>query len=180
MASIDGICTVSTSDDGELCSGDCPFFATSRMMEHSCRFFDQDISADGKRLADCKDYFSDKMNRVPDQVTDAGKMVDDTVLVYKPPYQPEGEFTALAHSIGKLVDEKKRAYGNSFDQAGDFLFLLYPDGIPPKKYADALCLVRIFDKLKRIATDKDALGESPYADIAGYALLGLRRSKKTV
>lgn len=165
MPKIDGICTVSTSDDGELCSGDCPFFATSRMMEHSCRFFDQDISADGKRLADCKDYFSDKMNQ-PDHIAEAGKMV-------------EGEFTALAHSIGKLVEEKKRAYGNSFDQAGDFLFLLYPDGIPPKKYADALCLVRIFDKLKRIATDKDALGESPYADIAGYALLGLRRSKKS-
>lgn len=35
-----------------------------------------------------------------------------------------------------------------------------------------LITVRIFDKLKRIATDRDALGESPYRDIAGYGILG--------
>lgn len=35
-----------------------------------------------------------------------------------------------------------------------------------------LCLVRILDKMFRIATDKDALGESPYRDIAGYGILG--------
>lgn len=40
---------------------------------------------------------------------------------------------------------------------------------------DALCVVRILDKLFRIATDRDALGESPYVDIAGYALLGAAR-----
>lgn len=80
----------------------------------------------------------------------------------------------LATEIGNLVEEKNRAYGDSFAKTGDFLRLLYPNGIPPEKYGDALCIVRIFDKLKRIATDKDALGESPYRDIAGYALLGLR------
>jgi hypothetical protein len=83
-------------------------------------------------------------------------------------------FLDLATEIGKLVEEKNRAYGDSFAKTGDFLRLLYPNGIPPEKYGDALCIVRIFDKLKRIATDKDALGESPYRDIAGYALLGLR------
>ena len=31
----------------------------------------------------------------------------------------------------------------------------------------------MIDKLFRIATRKDAFGESPYRDIAGYALLGL-------
>jgi len=84
-----------------------------------------------------------------------------------------GKYTDLAEKIGKLVDEKNAAYGSSFDQAGDFLKLLYPDGIPVDSYTDMLCVVRIFDKLKRIATRKDAFGESPYGDIVGYGLLGL-------
>ncbi len=84
-----------------------------------------------------------------------------------------GKYTELAEKIGKLVDEKNAAYGSSFDQAGDFLKLLYPDGIPVDSYTDMLCVVRIFDKLKRIATRKDAFGESPYGDIVGYGLLGL-------
>ena len=36
-------------------------------------------------------------------------------------------------------------------------------------------VVRVLDKLFRIATDRDALGESPWRDIAGYGLLGARR-----
>lgn len=84
-----------------------------------------------------------------------------------------GKYKELAERIGNLVDDKNAAYGSSFDQAGDFLKLLYPDGIPVASYTDMLCVVRIFDKLKRIATRKDAFGESPYGDIVGYGLLGL-------
>ena len=86
-------------------------------------------------------------------------------------------FKELGERIGALVEEKNKAYGSSFDKAGEFLKLLYPDGIKPEQYTDMLCLVRIFDKQMRIATDKDALGESPYADITGYGLLGLRHSE---
>lgn len=86
-------------------------------------------------------------------------------------------FLQIATEIGTLVDEKNKAYGDSFAKTGEFLRLLYPDGIPPEKYGDALCLVRMWDKMKRIATDKDALGESPYRDIAGYALLGIRMTE---
>jgi hypothetical protein len=46
------------------------------------------------------------------------------------------------------------------------------DGLQPEQYGDALLQVRIFDKQKRIATDRDALGESPYEDISGYGILG--------
>jgi hypothetical protein len=74
--------------------------------------------------------------------------------------------------IGALVEEKNAAYGSSFAKAGDFLKLLYPDGMKPEQYQDALLLVRIFDKQMRIATKKDALGENPYRDIAGYGILG--------
>lgn len=87
-------------------------------------------------------------------------------------------YEELGRSVGALVDTKNKAYGSAFDDAGNFLKLLYPDGIQPEQYGDALALVRIFDKMKRIATDKDALGESPYRDIAGYGLLGLQRVEK--
>ena len=90
-----------------------------------------------------------------------------------------GKYKELAERIGNLVDDKNAAYGSSFDQAGDFLKLLYPDGIPVDSYTDMLCVVRIFDKLKRIATRKDAFGESPYGDIVGYGLLGLYKDGGT-
>lgn len=86
----------------------------------------------------------------------------------------DNRFLQIATEVGALCDEKNKAYGDSFAKTGDFLRLLYPNGIPPEKYGDALCLVRMWDKMKRIATDRDALGESPYRDIAGYALLGIK------
>lgn len=82
------------------------------------------------------------------------------------------DYVALATEIGTLVEAKNAAYGSSFAKCGDFLRILYPDGIAPAQYQDALLIVRIFDKLMRIATAKDALGESPYRDITGYGLLG--------
>lgn len=75
-------------------------------------------------------------------------------------------------ALGKQTQAKNDAYGDSFFKAGDFLRLLYPSGLQPSQYDDALCLVRIFDKQARIATDKEAFGESPYDDIAGYSILG--------
>lgn len=83
------------------------------------------------------------------------------------------KFKELATKVGQLVDEKNAAYGDSFGEAGNFLKILYPNGISCEQYTDMLCIVRIFDKMKRIATKKDAFGESPYRDIVGYGLLGL-------
>jgi hypothetical protein len=88
------------------------------------------------------------------------------------------QYEELGRCIGKLVDEKNAAYGDAFNKAGEFLRLLYPRGVAPEEYNDMLCLVRIFDKQMRIATNKDALGESPYADIAGYGLLGAERTTR--
>jgi hypothetical protein len=82
-------------------------------------------------------------------------------------------YMRLAKEIAVTVAEKQEAYGESFYKAGEILSLLYPNGILPEQYDDMLCVVRIIDKLFRIATDKDAFGESPYRDIAGYALLGV-------
>lgn len=89
----------------------------------------------------------------------------------------EDKFCTIAAEIGKLVAEKNRAYGASFNRAGDILAILYPDGIKTDQYVDALGIVRVIDKMFRIATDRDALGESPWKDIAGYGILGAARAK---
>jgi len=77
--------------------------------------------------------------------------------------------------IGRLVDTKNAAYGDSFSKSGEIMRILYPDGISASQMDDALTVIRIIDKLFRIATDKDAMGESPFADIAGYGILGSSR-----
>jgi hypothetical protein len=79
----------------------------------------------------------------------------------------ENKYEELAQKIGKLVDKKNKAYGNSFGDAGQFLKILYPNGVPFEKYDDMLCVVRIFDKLKRIATQKEAFNENPKMDLLG-------------
>lgn len=83
------------------------------------------------------------------------------------------DYVKIANELGNLVKEKQEAYGDSFSKSQQIINILYPDGIRPENYQDLLTITRIIDKLFRIATDKDALGESPYRDIAGYALLGL-------
>lgn len=78
-----------------------------------------------------------------------------------------------AEAIGKLVAEKNAAYGSSFAEAHRILQVLYPNGIKPDQYTDALGIIRVIDKLFRIANRKDAFGENPWRDIAGYAILGV-------
>ena len=87
-------------------------------------------------------------------------------------------YEELGAEIGALVAEKQAAYGDSFTKSEAVLRVLYPDGVPPEKLGDALTVVRVIDKLFRIATDRDALGESPWRDIAGYALLSVARVER--
>ena len=87
----------------------------------------------------------------------------------------QGKYAELGAGIGALTDGKQAAYGDSFGRAGKVMRILYPDGIAPDQYDDALAVVRVIDKLFRIATDRDAFGESPWRDVAGYGLLGAGR-----
>jgi hypothetical protein len=87
------------------------------------------------------------------------------------------QFERIAGELGRLVTEKNAAYGDSALTSGKALELLYPSGLAPEQYCDALLLVRIWDKMKRIATRKDAFGESPYRDISGYGLLGASKDE---
>lgn len=87
-------------------------------------------------------------------------------------------YIEIAEEVGTLVEEKNAAYGSSFAESHKILSVLYPDGIKPDQYTDALAIIRVIDKLFRIATNKDAFGESPWRDIAGYALLGIANASK--
>lgn len=81
------------------------------------------------------------------------------------------DFLRVGNEIGSLVREKNEAYGDSFAKACIILEALYPKGVQPSQYRDMLGVTRIIDKLFRIATRKDAFGESPWRDIAGYGVV---------
>jgi hypothetical protein len=82
-------------------------------------------------------------------------------------------FIEIANEVGGLVQQKNEAYGNSFAKSQDIVKILFPDGVRPDQYRDMLAVTRVIDKLFRIATNKDAFGESPWRDICGYAILGI-------
>ena len=88
------------------------------------------------------------------------------------------KFEKIATEIGKLVDEKDAAYGSSFLKSEKILKILYTKGIQPEQYKDMLAMTRIIDKLFRIATQKDAFGENPFKDIAGYGILGVANDEE--
>ena len=87
-------------------------------------------------------------------------------------------YKEIGTEIGELVEKKNAAYGSAFEKAGNILKILYPDGIRVDQYTDVLATVRILDKLFRIATNKTALNEEPFRDIAGYGILGVYKDQK--
>ena len=84
-------------------------------------------------------------------------------------------YSDIGKKVGKLVIDKNAAYGDSFGKSGECLRQMYPNGIKPEQYDDLLTLVRILDKLFRIASNPTAFSENPYQDIVGYGLLGMGR-----
>lgn len=83
------------------------------------------------------------------------------------------DIVETAYDIGKLVQEKHNAYGDSAGRTGEIMKILYPKGIPVNAYKHALLMVRVLDKLCRISTDPSYKGENPWMDILGYALLAV-------
>lgn len=86
----------------------------------------------------------------------------------------------IATRVGSLVAQKNSAYGDSFGQSQRILEVLYPDGVKPGQYRDMLAVVRVIDKLFRLANKPDAFGESPWQDICGYALLGIANDEADI
>lgn len=92
------------------------------------------------------------------------------------------DYVSMAKDLGELVTSKQRQYGDSAGRAGKIMLILYPTGIRPDQYGDALLVVRVLDKLSRIAErggdGKDLGGESPWRDIGGYAVLGQAKDEQ--
>ncbi|WP_079708108.1 hypothetical protein [Paraliobacillus ryukyuensis] len=80
------------------------------------------------------------------------------------------KYQQIGKRIGEMVDVKNDQYGSSFAKCGDFLEILYPNGIQPHQYKEVLALARTFDKQMRIANG-DRGNESAWNDIAGYSIL---------
>jgi hypothetical protein len=78
-------------------------------------------------------------------------------------------FQKLGSELGAFIDDRQVRYGNSFAKCGEFLKLLYPDGVRPEQYTDMLAIVRIFDKQMRLATGKND---------EGYGLLGWMKDER--
>lgn len=99
---------------------------------------------------------------------------------YGIPYEDQSPYMDKAVEVANLVIEKQIAYGDAFGQAGRVLEILYPGGIKCEQYTDVLTIVRVLDKLFRIANQKEAFGEDPWKDITGYGLLStVRNASKT-
>ena len=86
---------------------------------------------------------------------------------------PINIYEEIGRDIGCLVDKKQKQYGDSFGKSGYILNILYPNGVPVDQYTNLLTLTRVIDKLFRVATNHPSDEESPWKDIAGYALLAL-------
>jgi hypothetical protein len=82
----------------------------------------------------------------------------------------------IGKKVGHLVFQKQIQYGNSFGTCHKFLELLYPYGMTPEHYPEMLTMVRVFDKLMRVAKGNQG-DENAWQDICGYALLELGRQR---
>lgn len=83
-------------------------------------------------------------------------------------------FHKIAKECANLVTKKNKAYGNSFERAGEILKILFPDGVGVDQYQDMLTITRVLDKLFRICSgDKKAFEENPWRDVLGYSLLSV-------
>jgi len=80
----------------------------------------------------------------------------------------------IASDVAIIVEEKNREYGGAFQKVSEILSILFPNGIPRSKYHDVAILVRVLDKICRIATANDKnVKKDAWLDITGYGLLRL-------
>ncbi|AKO92026.1 hypothetical protein BEH_07885 [Priestia filamentosa] len=97
-------------------------------------------------------------------------------------------FEQMGQELGAFVDKKQAAYGDSVSKASKLMKVFleeYENGdgtytIPEELLDHILLQVRIIDKQNRIFSNPkgDLMDETPYADLAGYGLLGKRNSGK--
>lgn len=96
----------------------------------------------------------------------------------EPPFPEMATYEKLAMEIASLLQVKNAAYGSAFEKTTEILKHLYPKGIPLDSYKDVHVIVRVLDKLSRIAQNNDPLGEDPWKDICGYSILAQTENLK--
>jgi len=92
------------------------------------------------------------------------------------PQNPNG-FYDIASELAEMLTNKNRKYGDSYARMAHVLPIFYPDGVPGNHLLDAVFILRIIDKLMRIASAQSDDEEDPVADIAGYAILRMREMR---
>ncbi len=86
----------------------------------------------------------------------------------------ENSVRSIAYDVAVIVEEKNREYGSAFKKVSHILSILFPNGIPQKKYHDVAILVRVLDKVCRIANANEVgVRKDAWLDICGYALICL-------
>ena len=95
-------------------------------------------------------------------------------------------YPTIGMKIGDLVAQKRIHYGDSFNRSHEIIEVLFPDGVPQESYQDLLTIIRIVDKLFRIANRHKAREagmpdtELPEQDVFGYLLLAIVREEQTL
>ncbi len=98
-------------------------------------------------------------------------------------------FEKHGQELGKLIDMKQEAYGDSITKTNELLKVFmqdYDNGdgtytIPKSLLKHIGLMVRVLDKQNRIFSnpDGDLMSESPYMDLSGYGMLGERMSNES-
>lgn len=81
------------------------------------------------------------------------------------------QILAITGDLGPFLVKKNSAYGDATRRIVTVLEAFYPAGIPHDQIQNAYYMIQILNKLSRIAENNDPLGEDPWLDCAGYAVL---------
>jgi hypothetical protein len=112
-----------------------------------------------------------KENLVSSTVTSARPFKEFSIGV-----KPESEkLRELGQKLGDTVYEKNIRYGSAYKSTAACMKILYPQGIKPGELQDATIIVRVLDKLARIANGHF---DDSWSDIAGYGLIGTSLHEK--
>lgn len=129
----------------------------------------------GHSLIMCHDCMVTDMADCPCQQQLLKQIEDDR---YVPEHRTvSNPYEEVALEIAKLVSRKQKEYGDSFSFSYEVMNVLYPNGISLEQMKDALVVIRIIDKLFRIANGNMG-SEDAFSDIVGYGLLSVVRNKK--
>ena len=134
---------------------------------------DEEIAVASEDVPEASGSIAEAVTRAAEEFA---AQAQDEIEASDCPYEKYGR------DIGKLVAAKQIQYGDSAGRTGRILEILYPDGVPPYAYDDQQLITRCLDKISRIAQrgedGQDLGGESPWKDLAGYAILGWMKDEK--